>query len=254
MTVPLTALVAGLAGAFLAINALFALIYFGTGGLAGVRAGTLAGAFFFSVQTLSTTGYGAVYPVSLLANVVSVAEMLFGLLGTALATGILFARLSRPRARVLFSKVVLIRPYRGVPTLMFRLANQRRNQIVEARLSVTATRDEIDEDGGMLRRMYTLRLERDVSPVFALSWLVLHPITPDSPLYGLDPAEMAASGNVLICTLSGLDDTLNASIYARHVYGAEDFRIGHRFVDILERGAGGELSVDYRKFHDTVTD
>jgi inward rectifier potassium channel len=252
MTLDLARLLAALAATFLAINLVFAVVYFAVGGLAGVRAGTFLGAFFFSVQSLSTTGYGAVYPVSLTANFVAAAEMLLGLLSTALATGVLFARLSRPRARVLFSRAVIIRHYRGAPTLMFRLANERRNQILEARVTVTVTYDEADETGGTLRRLIPLKLERDVTPVFALSWLVMHRIAEDSPLWGKDLPAIAAAGNVIVCSFTGLDDTLNASIYARYVYGAEDLRIGHQFVDIIERRASGEISIDYGKFHETV--
>jgi inward rectifier potassium channel len=254
MTIPLPALLACMAGAFAAINLLFACVYFFTGGLAGVRAGTLAGAFFFSVQTLSTTGYGAIYPVSAAANFISSFEIMAGMLSTALATGILFARLSRPQARVLFSNVAVIRNYQGTPTLMFRIANERRNQIAEARLSVTVTGDEIDEDGGVLRRLYSLKLERDLSPVFALSWLVMHKITPDSPFFGKDVEAAKVAGHVLICSFTGIDDTVNASIYARHVYGAEDVRFDRKFVDVIERSDSGEISIDFGKFHETVAD
>jgi inward rectifier potassium channel len=251
MTIDLTHLLTALAGAFLVINIFFAAVYFGVGGLAGVRAGTFFGAFFFSVQTLSTTGYGAIYPVTLTANFLAVAEMLLGLLSTALATGVLFARLSRPRARVMFSKVVIIRQYRGAPTLMFRLANERRNQILEARVSVTATYDEEDDTGSTLRRLIPLQLERETTPVFALTWLVMHRITEDSPLFGKDMAAISAAGNVIVCSFTGLDDTLNAPIYARHVYGAEDLRIGHQFVDVMERSANGDITIDYGRFHET---
>ena len=252
MTVPLSALLAWLAGAFVLVNVVFAGIYFAIGGLAGSRAGQFAGAFFFSAQTLSTTGYGAIYPISLAANVVSNVEILVGLLGTALATGMLFARLSRPQARVLFSNVAVVRSYRQTPTFMFRLANERRNQIAEARISVTVVRDEVDEDGGVLRRMVPLRLERDVSPVFALSWLVMHSITEDSPFHGLDPSSLAAAGIVIICALSGTDDTLKATIHARHIYGAEDVHFGRRFVDVIEFSESRALAIDYGRFHDTV--
>jgi inward rectifier potassium channel len=254
MTIRLSVLLALLAGSFLVVNVIFAGIYCVIGGLGGLRHGLFGTAFFFSVQTLSTTGYGAVFPVSVAANIVSVAEMLMGLMGTALATGVLFARLSRPQARVLFSNVVVVRPFQGVPTLMFRIVNERRTQIVEARISVTVTREEDDGDGGMLRRMVTLPLERETSPVFALSWLVMHRITPDSPLYGKDAESIADTGNVIICALSGTDDLLNANIYARHIYGAEHVRFGHRFVDVITRTEEGDMSIDYGRFHDTIAD
>ena len=252
MTVRLSGLLAWLAAAFLVTNVIFATIYMITGGLGGAGARGFAGAFFFSVQTLSTTGYGATYPVSSLANLVSVAEILLGLLGTALATGVLFARISRPRPRVLFSNVAVINRYQGTPTLMFRLVNERRNQIAEARITVTVVRDEVDEHESILRRMVGLKLERDTSPAFALSWLVMHKITEDSPFSGLDASALGQAGIVIICSLSGTDDTLNAAIYTRHIYGIEQIRFGERFVDVIEFKDRQALSIDYRRFHDTV--
>ena len=174
------------------------------------------------------------------------------MLGTALATGMLFARLSRPQARVLFSSVAVVNSYQQTPTFMFRLANERRNQIAEARISVTVVRDEVDDDGSVLRRMVSLRLERDVSPVFALSWLVMHKITEDSPFHGLDATALAEAGIVIICALSGTDDTLKATIHTRHIYGAEDVRFGQRFIDVIEFGENRALAIDYGRFHDTV--
>jgi inward rectifier potassium channel len=252
MTVPLVALLGLLAGSFCLINLVFAALYDIFGGLAGAGAPGFGRAFFFSVETLSTTGYGAIYPRSLAANLISALEIMLGLLGTALATGVLFARLSRPRSRVLFSRVAIVQEFRGTPTLMFRMVNERRNQIVEARVTLTVTQDEDDGAGGTLRRMISLKLERDSSPVFALSWLVMHKITPDSPLFGKSHTDIEARGNVLICSLTGIDDTLNTSIYARHVYGVEDIRLGHRFVDVIERTKTGLVAIDYRRFHDTV--
>jgi inward rectifier potassium channel len=252
MTMPLPALVGVLAGVFIAVNIVFAAAYFMSGGLGGIGHGDFADAFFFSVQTLSTTGYGAIYPVSLAANAISGFEIMFGMLGTALATGVLFARLSRPNARVTFSRVTVVYAFKGTPTLMFRMINERRNQIAEARISVTVTREEDDGHGGIIRRMSSLRLEREASPIFALSWLVLHRITQDSPFYGMDVAALEAAGSVIICSLTGIDDTLKTAIYARHIYGPQDLRFNERFVDVIERGEGGTLAIDYRRFHDTV--
>jgi len=173
-------------------------------------------------------------------------------LSTALATGVLFARLSRPQSRVLFSNVVVVRPFQGVPTLMFRIVNERRSEITEARIAVTITGDEVDEDGTVLRRMYALKLERDHSPVFALSWLIMHKIDESSPLHGKVTDEIAASGNVMVCAFTGIDDTVGASLRARHIYGAENVRFGHRFVDVIERKETGEMTIDLRHFHDTI--
>ena len=252
MTMPLLGLLGVVAGYFLASILVFAVILHITGGLGGNTHGSFGDAFFFAVQTLSTTGYGDIYPVSLTANFVAAAGMIIGQLNTALAMGVLFARLSRPRPRVLFSKVLVVREVGDVRRLMFRVANERRSEISQARMSVVLTNDEDDGDGGIIRRLLPLRLERDFSPVFSLSWLVMHEIDESSPLWGKDHEALARDGNVLVCTITGTDDALNATVTARYVYGAEDVRFGHRFVDVITRSPEGGMSIDYSRFHDTV--
>jgi len=250
MTMPLAGLLATLLGYFLTLNIIFALIYWRIGGLGGGN-GSFAQDFFYSVQTLSTTGYGVVYPQSGAANVVTSAEIMLGQLNVALSTGVLFARLSRPRPRVLFSQVAVIRRVKGESVLMFRVANERSSEIIEARMSVMLVADEDDGEGGMTRRLHPLKLERESTPIFALSWQVVHRITPDSPLYGKTHEALGKNGNVLVCSLTGTDDVLNAIVTARHVYGGHDLRFGHRFVDVITRGEAGDLVLDYARFHDT---
>jgi inward rectifier potassium channel len=252
MTMPFPALLGALAGYFLFTIMLSAIILHFTGGLGGNTHGSFGDAFFFSVQTLSTTGYGDIYPVTLTANIVASFGMVLGQLNTAIAIGVLFARLSRPRPRVLFSNVVVAREVNGVRRIMFRVGNERRSEISAAHISVVLVSDEDDGEGGTLRRLLPLRLERDFSPVFSLSWLVVHEITEDSPLWGKDRDMLERDGNVLVCSLTGTDDALNVSVSARHVYGAENMRPGHRFVDVISRGENGEMSIDYGRFHDTV--
>lgn len=252
MTMPVSALLGLLAGIFALANLAFAVLYFETGGIAGARPGDFGDDVFFSVQTLSTTGYGAFYPKSLAANIIASFEILGGLLGTALATGMLFARLSRPQARVLFSRIAVIHPRGGTDTLIFRVANQRRNHITDARMTVTITRDETDEHGQSLRRLIDLPLERDHSPAFSLSWTVMHRITEQSPLHGLDIEAMLRANIVLICTLNGIDDTLMATIFARHIYSPADLRFGRRFADVFDRREDGSFAIDYTRFHETI--
>lgn len=242
-----------LAASVVMINLGFGLIYWLIGGLGGAAAtGGFGNAVFFSVQSFSTTGYGAVYPQSLGANIVASVEIITGLLMTALATGLLFARISRPQARVLFSRIGVIHATDGVPTLMFRVANQRRNQLTEARMSVTLVRDERDAAGATMRRLTDLALVRDRSPAFAISWTVMHRITADSPLAGATADSLAAVGATLLCVLSGLDDTLLATVTARHVYAAGDIRFGHRFADIMSQHDDGGITIDYTRFHDSA--
>jgi inward rectifier potassium channel len=207
---------------------------------------------FFSVQTLSTTGYGVLYPKSRAANIIASIEIMAGLLGTALATGILFARLSRPRAHVLFSRIAVLHKRNGTDTLIFRVSNQRRTQITDARITVTVVRKELDEHGGIFRRMIGLELERERSPIFSLSWSVMHKVDEASPLFGLDAAAMTRHGIVLICTLNGHDEALLVNVAARHFYGPEDIRFGSRFADIFDWHKDGSFAIDYTKFHDTI--
>lgn len=250
MTIRLSTLLGLMALGIAVINLLFGTIYWAIGGVGGLRSGDFGDAVFFSVQTFSTTGYGAFYPQSMLANSVASAEIIIGLLATALATGLLFARLSRPQARVMFSRVAVIHEQDGVPTLMFRIANRRLNALADARVTVTITRDETDASGTMMRRLIDLRLDRDRSPALALSWTVMHRITADSPLAGLDRAALKRLNIVFLCVLVGIDETLLATVVSRHLYDVGDIRFGARLADIFARDAGGAFAIDYARFHE----
>lgn len=252
MTMRLSALLGVLAGTLIVINLGFGLIYWLIGGLARARHSGFGDDVFFSIQTFSTTGYGAIYPKSLAANIVASIEILSGVLASALATGLLLARITRPQGRILFSKVAVVQQRNGADTLMFRVGNQRRNLITDARITVTIMRDETDEHGQSMRRLIDLPLERDRSPAFAISWTVMHRITETSPLHGLDAAAMARQGIVLLCVLAGLDDTLLATVTDRHIYGLDDIRFGQRFADIFDRHEDGSFAIDYTRFHDTA--
>jgi inward rectifier potassium channel len=250
MTMRLLALLALLAASIVVINLIFGVIYAFSGGIGGARPGDFGDDVFFSVQTFSTTGYGALYPRSVLANSIASVEIIIGLLATALVTGLLFARLSRPQARVLFSSIMVVHRLRGENSLMFRVANQRRNQLTDARMTLTLIRDELDEDANTMRRLIDIPLERANSPAFALSWTIIHRLGPDSPLYGLDAIAMQAQNMVILAMLTGLDDTLLATVTARHIYGPADIRFGARFADIFDRAEDGTFAIDYTLFHE----
>jgi inward rectifier potassium channel len=240
---------------YMAANILFALLYMADpDGIAEARPGSFEDAFFFSVQTVATIGYGVMHPQTLYANLVMTAETLSGLIGFAVVTGLIFARFSRPTARILFSEVAVISQHDGVPTLMFRCANQRLNQILEAQIGVTVLRDETSAEGHTLRRFHDLRLLRQRTPVFALSWTVMHPIDPASPLYGLTPEEMIAEELEVVVVLSGVDETFAQPIQARHSYVAEEIMWDHSFVDIVLSLDDGRPAIDYAKFHDVRPD
>jgi inward rectifier potassium channel len=234
-------------------NAVFALAYLAGGNcIHNARPGSFQDAFFFSVQTMATIGYGAMYPSTAYANWVVTLEAMVGLLGVAMVTGLAFARFSRPTARVLFSRVAVIRPYHGVPTLMFRTANLRYNQILEAQMSVTLVRNEISPEGEFMRRFYDLNLVRNRTPVFALSWTVMHAIDETSPLYGATPELLAEQEIEIVVTMTGLDETVSQTVHARHSFIASEILWNMRFVDVFSRRADGPLSLDYSRFHDVV--
>ena len=166
-----------MAAIYLAVNALFAILYLADpAGIANARPGNFADAFFFSVQTLSTIGYGRLAPLTGYTNAVVSLEAFVGILQTALATGVVFARVSRPKSRVMFSRSAVITPYEGAPVFMFRIANQRRNWIMEAEVTLTFARQTVTPEGHIMRRFQELHLLRRRSPLFAYSWTVMHPV------------------------------------------------------------------------------
>jgi inward rectifier potassium channel len=238
---------------YLGANAVFALCYLvQPGAIANARPGAFADAFFFSVQTMATVGYGQMAPATLYANLVVTVETAVGLMFLALATGLVFARFSRPTARVLFSRVAVIGPYNGAPTLSFRLANQRSNQILQAEVSAVLLRDEKTLEGAPIRRFYDLKLARYRTPVFALTFSVMHQIDKESPLHGASPATLEADNAELIVTASGIDETIAQRVHARTSYLPDEILWGHRFVDVMGWTDDGSRVIDYRRFHDTV--
>lgn len=239
---------------YVVINALFSLAYLAGGNcIANARPGNFLDAFFFSVQTLASIGYGAMYPRTTYANAVVTIEALIGLLAVAVGTGLSFARFSRPSALVIFSRMAVIAPHDGVPTLIFRTANQRHNQILEAEVRVRLVRDEVNAEGQFMRRFYDLQLVRNQNPVFSLTWTVMHQIDELSPLYGATPEMLADAEASLVITLSGLDETVSQMIHARHTYATNEILFNMRFVDIISRSKNGDRYVDYARFHDVVT-
>ena len=239
--------------AFLVINLVFAMLYaVDRNGIINARPGSFADAFFFSVQTLGTLGYGAMAPRTLYTNLLVTVESFTGILTIALFTGIIFARFSRPFARVLFSNVAVVAPFDGVPTLMFRVANQRGEAIIDASVTVTLARQHTTLEGVTMRRFQELKLMRSNSSLFALSWTVMHPIDQDSPLYGLTPEDMDRQDMEIVVMLNGLDEILADRIYARHAYWADEIVWNRRFVDVISLTHSGHRLVDLTLFHDTV--
>jgi inward rectifier potassium channel len=241
--------------AYLGANLIFASGYLAIGdGIEEARPGNFSDAFFFSVQTMATIGYGKMAPRGLEANLLVTMEALVGLLGLALVTGLVFAKFSRPTARVLFSRNAVITTFDGVPSLLFRMANERGNQIAEAQAHLVLLRTERTPEGEEVRRVHDLRLRRGQSAFFAFTWLVVHPITPDSPLFGETAKTMQERDLDLVASVTGLDETLSQSVHARHSWSVEQILWRHRFVDVLVTLPDGRRAIDYRKFHEVAPD
>lgn len=241
-----------MAGVWLATNALFAVLYM-LGGecIQGAEPGAFWPCFFFSVQTLSTIGYGAMSPLTPYAHALVTIEALMGMLITALTTGLVFAKFAIPSARVLFSNPALITKFDGKRVFMFRVANERANQVVEASLRVSLLRDYTTEEGEYLRRFEDLALTRSRSPIFALGWTAFHVIDESSPLHGLQLPDLEAINASFLVVLSGTDDTLAAAVHARHAYSHTDLIFDRRFVDLMSAGPQGQRIFDYTRFHET---
>jgi inward rectifier potassium channel len=251
-------LIALFVATFLCFNFLFAFLY----GLdpqginwgdTKVNAAPYWRAFFFSIDTVATIGYGNMYPVSVLTNILVVVEITLGILFFALVTGIAFARFSRPTARVLFSRVAVVSHVHGKPTLMFRAANQRHNLVFEARATVSILSDE-EVDGMTMRRFRDLRLARASTPVFALSWMMMHEIGPDSPIAAWLEQQAAQPDAEIVVLLTGMDERSGQNIHARWAYRAGDIRWNVRLVDIIGILPDGTRTIDYSRFHETVED
>jgi inward rectifier potassium channel len=239
-------------GAYLGLNGMFAGLYLlDPHGIEHARPGNFADAFFFSVETIGTIGYGAMSPGDLYANLVMTAENFLGLSFVAVSTGVIFARVSRPTARVIFSRNVLITTHEGKPTLMLRAANERANQILEAEVTLSVTKQVVTAEGQVMRKFEDLKVARSRSPLFALTWAIMHVIDETSPLYGETLDSMEAEGLQLIVVLSGMDETFAQRIHARHAYLPEDMLWNRRFADVIVYDEDGRRIIDYGRFHHT---
>src|SRR3569623_1341543 len=243
------------ASGFLCANALFALLYVAQpGGIQNARPGSFEDAFFFSVQTLATIGYGGMAPVSRYAHIVVTCEALIGILSVALVTGITFSKFARPPARIVFSDRMVVTSRNGVPHLMFRLANWRQNQVLEAQLRLAILLTERTAEGETLRRPHELALTRDRNPLFSLTWLAMHRIDESSPLHAPGALDrLRAQKAQLFVTLYGVDETVGQNIHARHRYELDDIVWGGRFRDLLTDLEDGTRLLNYRVFHEIET-
>jgi inward rectifier potassium channel len=242
---------------YLLLNFLFAGAYVlcGPDALAGpgshMLGGTLSQAFFFSVQTFATIGYGQIGPNGFAANMLVTIEALVGLMYQALATGLLFARFARPTASIVFSRNAIVAPYAGGRSLQFRITNRRRNQIMELEAQVLFSHVQPEDAGRPVRRYHLLPLERNKVTFFPLSWTVVHPIDEKSPLATRTADDLRREEAEILVLLSGVDETFEQTVHARTSYRAEEIvwnaRFGPMFItDPLH----GIVGVDIKRLHE----
>ncbi len=253
LTIPWSGFAGVVSIGYIVINVIFALLYLlGGDCLVGATPGSFLDAFFFSVQTLGSIGYGVISPKTLYAHGIVTLEAITSLLTIAVVTGLAFARFSKPTAKVMFSDVAVVMPYNDIPTLIFRAANKRRNQIVEAHITVDLAIDEVTKEGEGLRRFYELPLLRQRTSSFNLAWTVRHAIDAKSPLYDLTPEMLIQGHAAIIVSLVGIDETVAYTIYARQTYSAEEVLWNYRFVDMLTIAPNGDRYLDYQYFHSVL--
>lgn len=240
-----------LLGAFVLIycgtNALFALLYRlgGDGTIVNAHPGSFADDFWFSVQTFATIGYGNLAPATTYAHVLVTVESFSGMLAVALATGIVFAKFSLPKARVAFSKNIIVSQRNGQPCLIFRIANRRGTSLLDAAASAHALMDDVTAEGQRMRRNHELLLERNSMPIFVLAWTLIHRLDEKSPLYGISPENAAEKVVGIVASFTGVDETMLQTVHARQMYTAEDMRFGARFADMIDSSTPGMLVIDH---------
>ena len=253
MTASWPAFISGAALVFLVFNAVFAVLYWlGDEPVSNVARNDYLDYLYFSIETLSTAGYGDMHPQTHYGHFVATIELFTGIFSMSLMTGLIFARFSRPHARLLFADNPVISNYEGRPTLMVRLANERHNIIANATAKLWLLRDVVSLEGQSLRRFYELPLARNEHPALALSWTLYHVLDEQSPLYGLGADDFAAINVSLVVVVTGYDVVAAQNVHARRSYNQTDIRFGQRYADILNAMDDGRLKIDYGRFHETL--
>ncbi len=245
-----------LAVSYLALNLVFAFAYLlcGPQAIQGLSADDMGGeflrAFYFSVETFGTIGYGHIYPVGVAANLLVTIEALLNIVGAALATGVVFARFSRPTTKILYSNNAVVAPYRGITALEFRIANARSTQLIEVEATVILSRIELTEKG-VARKFHELKLERTRVVFFPLSWTLVHPIDGNSPLAGLTAADLEASDAEVLILVTGTDETSSQTVHSRSSYKSDEIIWNASFSTIFRRSdKDGIMGMDVSRLHD----
>lgn len=250
MTLGLPSVIGLIALLFLIINAGFAALYMmDPGCIVGADPHSFWDYFFFSVQTFGTIGYGHMWPQGRFANGIMAVQSFLNFCSFGVITGLLFSRFSRPSAQLMFSQHAVIGLYEGKPTLMFRAANQRGNQLLQAQVHVSLSRDEKTLEGESVRRLYDLKILRPTSAYFNLTWTIRHTIDEASPLFGVTPETLRDNETEIIVLLSGVDDIYGQLVHGRFAFNHEEILFGYRFVNMFEKQGPDGPIIDYNKFN-----
>jgi inward rectifier potassium channel len=253
MTASWPGFIGGAALVFIAFNAVFALFYaFGNQPIANVPGGAYIDYLYFSIETLSTAGYGDMHPQTHYGHFIATVELFTGIFSMSLMTGLIFARFSRPNARLLFADRPVISNHEGAPTLMLRVANERHNIIGNANAKLWLLKNVVSAEGRSFRRFYELPLVRNEHPALTLSWTLYHVLDENSPLYGQTSEDLSKCKASLVAVVSGYDVVAAQTIHARRAYDHSDILFGYHYADILGTLEDGRIRIDYSRFHDTV--
>jgi inward rectifier potassium channel len=237
---------------YLGINIVFSFCYhLRPGCIAGMETNSWADAFFFSVETLATVGYGHMYPETFFGHTVATLEIIVGMFGMAIVTGLIFIRFSRPVARIVFSEALVLAPFDGQPALMFRVANLRDQSMAEAEFRILLIRNEPSKEGEVWRRFYPLQLQFDRLILFPAIITIRHIIDDKSPLHGLTLADMERDDTRFTASIVCIDTVIPAPVQSHRSYTWKDIRVNHKFVEVYKEIADNAMTVDYSLIHAT---
>lgn len=241
-----------LLGLYGVLNVVFAFAYWiRPGCIAELPPSSFQEAFFFSIETLATVGYGHMYPATAYGHIIVSLETVIAIFCTAMMTGVIFVRFSRPTAKIIFSRTMVITNFNGRRTLMVRVANGRHQTMVETHFRIMMHHDEQTVEHGTFRKFHTLKLAFDHLTLFPAALTLMHVIDESSPLDGLTKEDIVACDMRFVASIVGVDTVIPAAMQSQQGYDADDIRFGERFVEIYAEDADGRLTVDYGRLHDT---
>ena len=244
-----------LVSAYIAVNLIFASLYYvAPGSVTNLPPRSAVDAFFFSVETLSTVGYGYMVPATLYAHIVATVEIFIGMVFTATMTGLVFVRFSKPKSKIIFADAMVVSQLRGRPMLMLRIGNGRLNVLADASARFTALMVDIDPDGQRYRRAVDLKLVRDDFPYFPLTWTVMHELDESSPLYPLTADTAESLGLRLMLSVSARDPSMGAQVFASQNYRGSDIAFGMRYADAVSWDGADNSVADMRKISEIEID